>query len=299
MPGSNIFISIYKFIIDYFDSLTTAQSVSMIIIASSAVLFMILERIFPYNKGQKPIREGFFDDLALYTIAQSYILSIIIFSYVIYFIDSTTGISRLRLFADVPIWIQLAFFTITHDFYIYWMHRWQHKNKWLWRIHEAHHSPKEVDWLSGSRSHALEILINQTVEFTPIILLGSPPEIVAYKGVISALWGMYIHSNLNINSGILQLIINGPEMHRWHHTTGKGRNRNFSTKLAIWDWIFDTAYFPEGQKAEIYGLISPFPAHYVQQFFYAFRRFRKKKRKKLNEQSHQPEESLAAQPEDT
>ncbi len=76
------------------------------------------------------------------------------------------------------------------------MHRWQHSNKYLWRIHEAHHSPKKVDWLSGSRSHALEILINQTIEFLPIVLLGSPPEVIAYKGVMSAVWGMYIHSNL-------------------------------------------------------------------------------------------------------
>ena len=276
---------IYDSIINYFSGLSEAEAVSMLIIASSAVLFIILERIFPYNKGQKILREGFFDDLALYTIAQSYILGILIFNYIIYYIDNTTGVSRLHLFTDVPVWIQLVFFTVTHDLYIYWMHRWQHKNKWLWRIHEAHHSPQKVDWLSGSRSHALEILINQTVEFLPIVLLGSPPEVVAYKGVISALWGMYIHSNLNIHTGKLQKIINGPEMHRWHHTTGKGRNRNFSTKLAIWDWIFNTAYFPENERAQEYGLISRFPAHYVTQFFYAFRSFRKRKRKTLQERT--------------
>ncbi len=270
---------IYDSVISYFLELSPAETVSMLIIAASALLFIILERIYPYNKGQKILRVGFFDDLALYTIAQSYILGILIFNYIIYYIDHTTGISRLRLFAEVPIWLQLVFFTVTHDLYIYWMHRWQHKNKWLWRIHEAHHSPEKVDWLSGSRSHAIEILINQSVEFLPIVLLGSPPEVIAYKGVISALWGMYIHSNLNVHTGRLQKIINGPEMHRWHHTLGKGRNRNFSTKLAIWDWLFGTAYFPENEKADEYGLISKFPAHYISQFFYAFRPFRKRKRK--------------------
>jgi sterol desaturase/sphingolipid hydroxylase (fatty acid hydroxylase superfamily) len=270
---------IFDAVINYFSDLSSAETMAMIIIASIAVIFIVLERIIPYNKGQRVIRTGFFDDLALYTIAQSYILGILIFNYIIYFIDTTTGISRLHLFSNVPIWIQLVFFTVSHDLYIYWMHRWQHKNKWLWRIHEAHHSPQKVDWLSGSRSHAFEILINQTVEFLPIVLLGSPPEVVAYKGVISAMWGMYIHSNLNIHSGKLQKIINGPEMHRWHHTVGKGRNRNFATKLAIWDWIFNTAYFPENEKAQEYGLISSFPAHYISQFFYAFRPFKRKKRK--------------------
>lgn len=277
---ADIISNIWNFIYNYLTELSSAEKNSMLIIISAAILFIFLERIFPYNKGQEVLREGFFDDLALYTIAQSYILSIIIFSYIINFIDTTTGISRLRLFADVPVWIQLIFFTITHDIYIYWMHRWQHSNKWLWRIHEAHHSPKKVDWLSGSRSHALEILINQTVEFAPIVLLGSPPEVIAYKGVISAVWGMYIHSNIDMKTGWLQKIINGPEMHRWHHSTGKGRNRNFATKFAIWDWMFGTAFLPD-TKPDEYGLKTYFPPHYFKQTLFAFRSFKKKKESSL------------------
>ncbi len=285
----NIFSNVWNWVSDYFANMSNAELISTLLIIGAALLFIILERIFPYTKGQKVLREGFFDDLALYTIAQSYILGILIFTYIIRFIDDSTGLSRLHLFADVPIWAQLVFFTITHDLYIYWMHRWQHKNKYLWRIHEAHHSPKKVDWLSGSRSHAIEILINQTIEFMPIILLGSPPEVIAYKGLVSAVWGMYIHSNLNIKTGILQKFINGPEMHRWHHSTGKGRNRNFATKLAIWDWIFGTAYLPESKPDE-YGLKTYFPRFYLLQTLYAFRSFGKRqsrKEKKLDSASLQ------------
>ena len=273
---ANIFGDIAQWVQHYFTNMSNAELYSTLTIVGAAVFFIIAERIWPYTKGQKVLREGFFDDLALYTIAQSYILGILIFTYIINFIDTSTGLSRLQLFRDVPIWIQLLFFLVTHDFYIYWMHKWQHSNKYLWRIHEAHHSPKKVDWLSGSRSHALEILINQTIEFLPIILLGSPPEVIAYKGVISAVWGMYIHSNLNVHTGKLQRIINGPEMHRWHHSTGKGRNRNFATKLAIWDWIFGTAFLPE-TKPDEYGLKTYFPKHYFNQTLFAFRTFKKSK----------------------
>ncbi|MCS7054220.1 MAG: sterol desaturase family protein [Ignavibacterium sp.] len=271
-----LFNDIISLFTNYINNLAYYEKISMLGIIGAAIIFIILERIFPYTKGQEIFREGFFDDLALYTIAQSYILSILIFGYIITFIDNSTGLSRLKLFSDVPVWIQLIFFTVTHDLYIYFMHRWQHSNKWLWRIHEAHHSPKKVDWLSGSRSHALEILINQTVEFAPIILLGSPPEVVAYKGLISAVWGMYIHSNIDVKTGWLQKIINGPEMHRWHHSTGKGRNRNFATKLAIWDWLFGTAYLPDNKPDE-YGLKTFFPKNYFSQTLFAFRRFNKKK----------------------
>ena len=193
---ANFISDLFTAIINYINGMSTAEKTSSLFIIFSALLFVILERIFPYTKGQKIFREGFFDDFAMYTIAQNYILSIIIFTGIIYFIDNSTGISRLKLFGNVPIWAQLIFFVITHDLYIYWMHRWMHKNKWLWRIHEAHHSPKKVDWLSGSRSHPLEIILNQTIEFAPIILLGSPIEVIAYKGLISAVWGMYIHSNI-------------------------------------------------------------------------------------------------------
>jgi len=274
MHIANIFTEIKSIIFDYFKNLSSAEQVSMLCIVVAAFIFIILERLFPYNKDQRILREGFFDDLALYTIAQSYILGILVFSFIIKTIDESTGLSRLELFLNIPVWIQLVIFTISHDIYIYFMHRWQHRNKYLWRIHEAHHSPKKVDWLSGSRSHALEILINQTIEFMPIVLLGAPVEVLAYKGLISAVWGMYIHANLNVHTGNLQKIINGPEMHRLHHTTGKGRNRNFATKLAVWDWLFDTAYFPS-DKATEYGLKTYFPPHYFKQTLFAFRTFKK------------------------
>ena len=277
---ANIFSEIFNSIYNYLSGLSSAEVISTSLIILAAIVFVILERIFPYTKGQKIFREGFFDDFAMYTIAQNYILSILIFSVIINFIDNSTGLSRYRLFANVPIWAQLIFFVVTHDLYIYWMHRWMHKNKWLWRIHEAHHSPKKVDWLSGSRSHPLEILLNQTIEFAPIILLGSPAEVIAYKGLISAIWGMYIHSNIEIKSGWLQKIINGPEMHRWHHSTGKGRNRNFATKFAFWDWMFGTAFLPD-TKPDKYGLKTYFPAHYFKQTLYAFRSFKRLKKEEI------------------
>src|SRR5262245_33261864 len=223
------------FVHDLFAHMSNVERLSLATIGGGAVLLMVLERIIPYTRGQRFLREGFFDDFVMYTIAQNYVLSIVIFSIIIARLDAAGGFARLQLLAGWPLWLQVTLFLVTHDVYIYWMHRWQHRNKYLWRLHEAHHSPASVDWLSGSRSHALEILINQTVEFAPIVLLGASPEVIPLKGAISAVWGMYIHANLNIRSGPLQWIINGPQMHRWHHAMGKGMRSNFSTKLAVWD----------------------------------------------------------------
>lgn len=257
---------------------TSFQIISTFIICVAAVLYVLLERLFPYHKGQKVFREGFLNDFFWYTIFQSYVLGLIIFNF-LNTIYANTQLNELRLFQNIPLWSQLLFFVISHDFYIYWFHRWQHKNKFLWRLHEAHHTTKDVDWLSGSRSHSLEILINQTIEFAPIILLGAAPEVAIYKGMISAIWGMFIHSNINVRLGWLQYFINGPEMHRWHHSdeNGKEYENNYSTKLAIWDWLFKTSFFPnpDKRKPAKYGLSDTpeFPQNYFKQNIFAFRKF--------------------------
>ena len=230
---------------------------SLIIITLAAVIMILLEKFFPYTKGQKIFREGFFNDIVMYSIVQSYLLGLIIFG-ILNWVKFNTDLYQYSLIGNWPVWVQVLFFLITHDFYIYWFHRWQHHNRFLWRTHEAHHSPRTVDWLSGARSHSLEILINQTVEFAPIILLGASPEVAIYKGMISAVWGMFIHSNIDVRLGKLQYFINGPELHRWHHSDEEGKEfqNNYGTKLAVWDWIFGTAFFPdpEVRKPKQFGL---------------------------------------------
>lgn len=250
------------------------ELLSPIIVMAAALVLIGLERRFPYDKGQGLFREGFWNDLALYTIVQSYALSFVIFG-LINLIDSHTYLRQEQILSGLPVAVQILLSLIVHDCYIYWFHRLQHRNRWLWRLHEAHHSTKDVDWLSGSRSHSGEILINQTIEFAPIILLGCAPETVLIKGMIDAIWGMYIHSNINVRSGRLQYIINGPEMHRWHHAVdADAHNLNFATKLAFWDWIFGTAFLPKERRPSGYGLSDvDFPDDYLIQHLFAFRRF--------------------------
>jgi sterol desaturase/sphingolipid hydroxylase (fatty acid hydroxylase superfamily) len=253
------------------------EVLSPILIVGSALLLIALERLFPYDRRQRLLRPGFFTDLIGYGLFQSYVLGLVI-SAVIRFVDQNTGWSRFALVSDWPVIAQLGFFFVTHDFYIYWFHRLQHHSNLLWRTHEAHHSVDDVDWLSGTRSHALEILINQTIEFMPIVLLGAAPEVALMKATLDAVWGMYIHSNLDVRSGPLQLVINGPEMHRWHHARDLAPpGKNFGTKLAIWDWIFGTAHRPPCKPAR-YGSDEPdYPKTgiwaYVTQHLHSFRRF--------------------------
>jgi len=243
----------------------------------SVGIFIWLERKIPYTKGLPVFREGFWVDLVWYTLIQSYFLKIFIFDYIILPLDKTWHLSSLHLVSSWPVAVQVLFFLVVHDFYIYWFHRWQHHSKILWRTHEAHHSNKEVDWLAGTRSHSLEILINQTVEFAPIVLLGADPIVVPIKALIDAVWGMYIHSNIDVRSGKLQYLINGPEMHQWHHANDRAVfYANYSTKFALWDWLFGTAYLP-GKKPTEFGLYYDYPKDYFLQHLFALKKVDEKK----------------------
>lgn len=241
---------------------------STVIIVCAAAAFVALERRRPYDGRQRLLRPGFWMDLLGYTLFQNWVLSAVI-AVIIKSLDARAA-GRLHLISHWPLVLQALFFLLLHDFYIYWFHRLQHRSPLLWRIHEAHHSTPDVDWLSGTRSHFLEILVNQTIEFAPLVLLGAPPEIWYFKVTIDAVWGMYIHSNIDVRSGGLQYVFNGPEMHRWHHAT-EVIDVNFATKLAFWDWIFGTAHLP-AFKPRGYGLVEAgYPSGFAAQALYAFR----------------------------
>lgn len=264
--------------------LDSLSILSLAVIVGSALFMIAIERRYPYTPGLPVFRKDFFLDFFWYALAQSYVLGVVIG----YLIDTTDGylqVSERQILGEWPIWAQLLLFLVTHDLYIYFFHRWQHTNKALWRIHEAHHAPTEVDWLAGARSHPLEILINQTIEFAPMVLLGAHPAVPVLKGMISAVWGMWIHSNINVRTGPLQYIINGPEMHRWHHAQDMPKPAvNYGTKLAIWDKWFGTMYLPK-VKPKAYGLFEEderFPDGYFRQVFHAFRGSRRRVRALLS-----------------
>src|SRR5471030_1366052 len=104
----------------------TTLEVTTIILIGWIAFIIAWERISPYRKGLKIFREGFWVDLVWYTLIQSYFLQILIFQVIAGSIDRYFHLSSLHLLASWPVVCQVLFFLVTHDFYIYWFHRWQH-----------------------------------------------------------------------------------------------------------------------------------------------------------------------------
>src|SRR5258708_7639822 len=127
-----------------------------VILASVGVL-ILLERVRPYACGERFFREGFWTELLFYTILQNLILAVVI-GKLIQWLDGTTHLSRLHLISGWPLWVQVGFFVVTHDLYIYWFHRWQHHNLFLWRPPRAPPPNKPNDCVGRTRSAMLPIL---------------------------------------------------------------------------------------------------------------------------------------------
>ncbi|HEY4324447.1 MAG TPA: sterol desaturase family protein [Mucilaginibacter sp.] len=259
----------------------TLVETTTIILFSWIVFIIAWERISPYRKGLPFFRDGFWVDLVWYTLIQSYFLKIIIFDYIIAPVQHHYGWNGVKFFQDLSLTEQVLFFVITHDLYIYLFHRFQHANKLLWRTHEAHHSGKEVDFLAGSRSHALEIIINQTIEFAPIIiLLGPDSPVVPIKAMLDAMFGIFIHANINVKLGKFKYFFNSPELHLWHHANYREVfHANFSTKFSAWDYLFGTIYDPGHKPGDLddnWGLYYDYPKDYFLQHAFSVKRFDEK-----------------------
>lgn len=243
-------------------------SLSTVVIVCWAGFIIALERRFPYDR-QRFFRREFWTDLLWFATTFSMLMGWVAYAAIVPGIDWLTGWSRTGGLRAWPLWGQVGVSLITHDLFIYTFHRMMHGNRYLWRIHEAHHSVRDVDWVGGSRGHVIENLITSTAELAPIMLFMSP-QVGAIKSAIDACWGMWIHANVDLSLGPLEYVINGPRMHRWHHAR-EVHNVNFATKFAFWDWLFKTAYAPRSRRPQSYGLDEPFPGNIVRQQMFAFR----------------------------
>ncbi len=241
-------------------------------IVGSSLFFIGAERFFPYQSSQSLFRSGFWTDLIGYGLLQSYAMGLLI-AWLGEHLKTQVGVSLFLAHYPISLSGQVLFFLLLHDLNTYLIHRMQHSFHFLWKTHEAHHSTPEVDWLSGIRSSAVEILIYESAKFIPMILLGADREVFLIRAWIDSTWGMFIHSNLNVRLGWLGYLLNGPELHRWHHAKyePKAYHKNFSTKFSIWDFLFSTAFKPQGQKAHEYGVEDPhYPRDFISQQLLSF-----------------------------
>lgn len=241
--------------------------------AGMAAFFFLAERFFPL-RPQSVFRQGFLVD-CLY-IPIHYILRVV-FNGTIAVTISGIGQrylpdSMFHVLANQPLGVQVVGVLLMHDFIFYVTHRLKHRWHWWWKLHETHHSSREMDFLSNVRFHPLEKIIDRTIYLLPLLFFGVSENAIFLWASVDVFLGMLNHSNLNWRIGPLIYIFVGPEMHHWHHVRdAKIRECNYGGNFSIFDWIFGTAYLSRENPGE-YGVEdSQYPeGDMIKQFFYAF-----------------------------
>ncbi|HEX7325975.1 MAG TPA: sterol desaturase family protein [Rhodanobacteraceae bacterium] len=168
----------------------------------------------------------------------------------------------LEAIAALPGWLRLLLGLIVGEFGFYWGHRLTHEIPLLWRFHAIHHSATDIDFLTNTRAHPVDMVFPRLCGFIPVLglgLTGGSPTVTALVLVVGTLWGFFIHANVRWRFGFLEHIIATPFFHHWHHTNDRRRDGNYAAMFAFVDHIFGT-YRSEAEWPTGYGISAPMPA---------------------------------------
>ncbi len=181
--------------------------------------------------------------------------------------------------AALPLAPRLAAILVVGEFGSYWGHRWTHRVPFLWRFHAIHHSGTQVDWLTNTRAHPLDMMFTRICGLVPVYLLGlagagAADMTAAAVIVLTTVWGYFIHANLRCRFGWLESVIATPAFHRWHHANDARRDRNYASTLPVYDRLFGTFHLPPDAMPPSYGIDTPMPHGLVGQLLRPFARSR-------------------------
>ena len=224
------------------------------------ISIIALERFTPFRVEWTPKNKDWIVDASYMVLVQILLVKFLTFIVSIALLDifQSNGFTIKKLWpAEWATGTQAILMVLIADFLRYWLHRFSHKWKPLWRLHAVHHSPHKLYSMNVGRFHPLEKSIQFIFDALPFIILGISENVLALYFVFYSINGFFQHCNIRVYLGPLNYLISGPELHRWHHSVKINEsNNNFGNNLIIWDLLFGTWHLPKEIKVEQLGLIN-------------------------------------------
>lgn len=229
------------------------------------VLFVPMEKVFPAKKKQKFFRKNWLLDLC-YFLGQYFIWSALVLwllNHFRVFLESVIPGSFRHFISEQNYFLQVFEVVFLSDILIYWGHRLQHQNAFLWKFHKVHHSSEHLDWLAAHREHPIDTVYTVGLINLPAFVLGFPLPALAGLIAFRGIWAIYIHSNVRLSIGPLKLLIGSPELHHWHHDLNKDAG-NYANISPLMDKLFGTYTCPP-EEPEAFGIKEDFSQTYAGQ----------------------------------
>ncbi|MBB2894649.1 sterol desaturase family protein [Flexivirga oryzae] len=138
------------------------------------------------------------------------------------------------------------------DFIYYWNHRLDHEVRWMWAMHEVHHSSEHYN-LSTALRQPWGDTMTLYIPYSLLALVGVRPRHIINARAINLLYQFWIHTEAVRSIGWLEKVLNTPSHHRVHHgTNSEYLDRNHGSILIVWDKLFGT--FEAENSQPVYGL---------------------------------------------
>ena len=235
-------------------------------LVGASLLIWLAEITFPWRKNQPLIRACFWLDI--FYLFWNYFL----FSLIAYNALSGVGVQLFKDFlalfgitnlvainvAKWAVWQQLLFIFVIRDFMQWAIHRLLHHVGWMWEFHKVHHSTEEMGFAALMRYHWMENIIYRSLEYIPLAMIGFGISDFFIVHIFTLVTGQLGHANLKIPLGPMKYVLNGPQMHLWHHAKNMPKSHrfgfNYGITLSIWDYIFRTNYWPKDDEYLPIGL---------------------------------------------
>ena len=128
------------------------------------------------------------------------------------------------------------------DIAMYWWHRFNHTNSFLWKFHFVHHVDTHMDVGTSVRFHIGELIMSTVYKALIIFIFGITLAEFLFYEIILVLSIQFHHSNIKLAETLdkaLSRIIVTPKYHTNHHTKARAsREANYASIFTIWDKVF-------------------------------------------------------------
>ena len=210
-------------------------------LAAITLLFVVLERLFPWRKGQALLRPGWLRDLGFLAVNGHFfsLLTAGVNGWLA--LRATELLQRAGVRFDAspvpswPFWAQVVVFLLVSDFLQWCVHNALH------RVPSSGPSTRSTTrsppWTSSGTSASTGWRSSSTSRPSgcPSRCSGPPGEAAFVVAVFGTFWGDLNHANLNVGLGPLGHLFNSPRMHLWHHdaSTRAGWPRTSGSSSAL------------------------------------------------------------------
>ncbi len=231
------------------------KKIQTIILFSVFVLQYLSEHIFPQQKKYNSNKnESFNVFIGIFNAAILFIPSALIVEMLSRIDKNNFGL--LQQFW-LPGWASICLTILAMDFFMYWWHRLNHIQGFLWRFHRFHHLDEKMNSTTALRFHTVELLFSVILKAIVFLLMGfSFIPVLIYEALFFAAIVVH-HSNIRITNQLDMLyrkIFSSPLMHRIHHSNKqKETDSNYGSLFSFWDRIFNS-YREKPEEPVVFGV---------------------------------------------